>query len=190
MISLEKQLLRNTKCFAPWYPHCGYPTRLFTLTSLELQDFQCRMKFKWILTSLSPTLKKVAKLRTREKRVLQKINNAHFAALLYFLSGATYVIWLQMHTVHATTFICARIHCHSANRLSILRWNQCIANERTVDQTANECFPLEMWTNLTVIDLFIFIEMFSGSYIVDILPKKKKELIEKLNWFDKRFIFN
>lgn len=58
------------------------------------------------LTSLSTTLKKVAKLRTREKRVLQKINNAHFAALLYFLSGETHVIWLQIRTVHATTFIC------------------------------------------------------------------------------------
>lgn len=58
------------------------------------------------LTSLSTTLKKVAKLRTEEKRVLQKINNAHFAELLYFLSGENDVIWLQMHTVHATTFIC------------------------------------------------------------------------------------
>ena len=57
------------------------------------------------LTSLSTTLKKVAKLRTREKRVHQKIKNAHFAALLYFLSGEIDVIWLQMHTVHATTFI-------------------------------------------------------------------------------------
>lgn len=38
---------------------------------------------------------------------------------------------------------------------------------------ASECFPLEMWTKLTVIDLFIFIEIFSGSCIVDILSKKK-----------------
>ena len=52
----------------------------------------------------------------------------------------------------------------------MLRWNQCIANERTVDQTAAECFPLEMWTKLTIID---FIEMFSGLYIVDILSKKR-----------------
>ena len=64
------------------------------------------------LTSLSTTLKKVAKLRIREKRVLQKINNAHFAALLYFLSGATYVIRLQMHTVHATTFMCTDTVIH------------------------------------------------------------------------------
>lgn len=125
------------------------------------------------LTSLSAKFKKVAKLRIREKRVIQKINNAHFAALLYFLSGEIDVIWLP-NAYRSRYDFYLHGYCHSANRLSILTWNQCIANERTVDQTAVECFPLEMWTKLTVIDLFIFIEIFSGSYIVDILSKKKR----------------
>ena len=57
-------------------------------------------------------IKKSGEIKDPQKRVLQKINNAHFAALLYFLSGATYVIRLQMHTVHAATFMCTDTVIH------------------------------------------------------------------------------